>query len=189
MFSAQGQSDVLDCQCVRDLKNVRSGAVSAGRERRQASREHAGSEHGLHTQAEQYDPHKDLQWKFTVRNYSRSLMPSYAWTSRDRVIIKRMTAYLAGEKQNIFVEMKEMEKHTLSPIDTESIIEVLAWSACDHEERTRFVAVAREKMTLVANMKQSTMMRARQEEECQGLHQDVKHMNEAQGKLLAMMER
>ena len=67
----------------------------------------------------------------------------YAWTSRDRVIIKRMTAYLAREKQNIFVEMKEMEKHTLSPIDTESIIGVLAWSACDHEERTRFVAVER----------------------------------------------
>ena len=31
----------------------------------------------------------------------------YAMTSRDRVIVKRMTAYLAREKQNVFVEMED----------------------------------------------------------------------------------
>ena len=77
-----------------------------------------------------------------MENDGAQLLPKfdavYAWTSRDRVIIKRMTAYLAREKQNIFVEMKEMEKHTLSPIDTESIIGVLAWSACEKGRRRRW---------------------------------------------------
>ena len=50
-----------------------------------------------------------------------------------RVIIKRMTAYPARERQNVFVEMKEVEKDILSPIDTEGILGVLAWSACDRE--------------------------------------------------------
>ena len=35
----------------------------------------------------------------------------YAWTSRDRVIVKRMTTYLARERQNVFVEMEELEKY------------------------------------------------------------------------------
>ena len=70
----------------------------------------------------------------------------YAWTSRDKVIIERMTAYLARERQN-FVEMKEMEKHILSPIDTEGTIGIFSWSACDREGRRRFVAVKSEKTT------------------------------------------
>ena len=37
-------------------------------------------------------------------------------------------------------------------------------------------------------MKQFTMMRARQEEECQELRKVIKHMNARQAKLLAMME-
>ena len=40
----------------------------------------------------------------------------YAWTSRDRVIIDRMTTYLARERQNVFVERKEMGKDILSPL-------------------------------------------------------------------------
>ena len=70
---------------------------------------------------------------------------------------------MARERQNVFDEMKEMGKHILSSIDTEGIIAVLAWSACDREGRRRFVAVEREKMTLVAYM--YAMVRARQEEE------------------------
>ena len=53
-------------------------------------------------------------------------MPFTLGRGRDRVIIERMTAYQASERQNVFVEMKEMEKHILSPIDTEGIIGVLA---------------------------------------------------------------
>ena len=78
-----------------------------------------------------------------------------------------------------------IEKHILSPIDTESTFGVFAWSACDHEARGRFVAVEREKPTLVANMKQYATMRARQEE----LRKVIKHTSERQGKLRALMER
>ena len=106
-----------------------------------------------------------------VHSYSRSFDAVYAWTSRDRVIIKRMTAYLAREWQDVFVEMEEMEKHILSPVDTEGIIGVLAWSACEHPGRRRLVAVEREKTTLVANAKQYAMMRAKQEEAHQELHE------------------
>ena len=74
-----------------------------------------------------------------VHSYSRSFDAVYAWTFRDRVIIKRMTAYLARERQDVFVEMEEMG-------------------------RRRLVAVEREKTTLVANAKQYAMMRAKQEE-------------------------
>ena len=42
-------------------------------------------------------------------------------------------------------------------MDTEGIISVLDWSACDHERRRRFVAVKSEKTTLVAFGKQSAM--------------------------------
>ena len=42
------------------------------------------------------------------------LLPEFdvvcARTSRDRVIIKRMTAHLARERENVFVEMEELEK-------------------------------------------------------------------------------
>ena len=44
-------------------------------------------------------------------------------------------------------------------------------------------------MTLVANLKQYAMMRARHEEAYQELRKVIKDMNERQGKLLAMMER
>ena len=83
--------------------------------------------------------------------------------------------------------MKETEKHMLSPVDTEGIIGVVAWSACDHQGRRRCVAVEREKTTLVAHVKQYAMMRARQEEEYQELSKVITHKR--QGKLLAMMER
>ena len=42
---------------------------------------------------------------------------------------------------------------------------------------------------LVANMKQCTMIRARQEEECKNSVRFPKNMNERHGKLLAKMER
>ena len=35
----------------------------------------------------------------------------YAWTLRDRVLIERATTQPAGERQNVLVEMEEMEKH------------------------------------------------------------------------------
>ena len=42
----------------------------------------------------------------------------HAWTLRDRVIVKRMTTYLARERQNVFVEMEELENiYILSLID------------------------------------------------------------------------
>ena len=44
-----------------------------------------------------------------------------ALTSRDRVIVKRMTTYLARKRQNVFAEMEELEKFFLSPIDMEGI--------------------------------------------------------------------
>ena len=34
----------------------------------------------------------------------------HVWTSRDRVIVKPTTMYLARERQNVFVEMEELEK-------------------------------------------------------------------------------
>ena len=40
-------------------------------------------------------------------------------TSRDRVLIQRLAAFLARERQNVFVEMKEIENHMLSSINTE----------------------------------------------------------------------
>ena len=62
-----------------------------------------------------------------------------------------MTTFLALVRQNVFVEMEEMETHILSLKDTEGIIDVLAWSACDHEGTRRIAPVKREKTTLVAN--------------------------------------
>ena len=86
------------------------------------------------------------------------LLPEFdavcACTSRNRVIIKRMAAYLADGWQNVFEEMEEMVKYILSPTDTEGTISVLTWSACDHEGRISFVAVKGNKTTFVANMKQ-----------------------------------
>ena len=42
------------------------------------------------------------------------LLPEFdavcAWTSSDRVIIRRMIANLARERENVFVEMEELEK-------------------------------------------------------------------------------
>ena len=62
-------------------------------------------------------------------------------------------------------------------IDTEGIIGVLAWSACDHEG-SRLVAVETKETTLVANVKQYGMMRPRQEEEYQELRKVITYMNE-----------
>ena len=60
---------------------------------------------------------------------------------------------------------------------------------CDHKGRRRFVAVKRENTTLVANAKQYAVMRAKQEEVYQELHEAIRVMSERQGKLFAMMER
>ena len=62
----------------------------------------------------------------SIQSYLPDFDAVHAWTSRDRVIMNGMTAFLARQRQNVFVEMKEMEKHMLSPIDTEGIIGVLA---------------------------------------------------------------
>ena len=51
------------------------------------------------------------------------------------------------------------------------------------------MAVKREKTTLVANTKQYAVMRAKQAEAYQELHEVIKKINGRQGKLLAMMER
>ena len=107
-----------------------------------------------------------------------------AWTSRDRVITQRMTAFLARERHNVLVEVKEVDNHILSPIDTEGIIGVLAWRTCDHESRRRCVAVEREKTTLVAYMEQCAMMRNRQEEEHQELLKVIKILKPKAGEAL-----
>ena len=52
-----------------------------------------------------------------------------------------MTTYLAKERQNVFVEMEELEKYVSSLIDAQGILGVLSWSACDHEGRNIFVAM------------------------------------------------
>ena len=109
--------------------------------------------------ATQETPREEPALAFDLTQSSLVLDAVYAWTSRDRVIA-RMTTYSVLERQNVFVEMKE---HFLSPMDTESIIGVLAWSACDHEGCRRCVALKREKATLMANAKQC-VMRAMQEE-------------------------
>ena len=103
-----------------------------------------------------------------------------AWTSRDRVVVKRMATCLARERQNVFVETEELEKCTLSPIEIEGLIGVFAWSACDHEGRRRLVPVKRKKTTLVVIVKQYAMMRAKQDEEYQELHEAMEiHEREA----------
>ena len=61
----------------------------------------------------------------------------------------RMTTYLARERQNVFVEMEELDKCISSPIDTDTIVGVSAWSACAHERRRRFVAMKRKKTTTI----------------------------------------
>ena len=113
-----------------------------------------------------------------------------AWTPRDTVIIERMITYGARDRKNVFVEVEELETHILISTGAEGIIDVSAWSACDHGGRRRCVAIKETKeTTLVANLKQCAFMRAMQDEEYQELHQSIGHMNEMQGKFLAMMER
>ena len=74
------------------------------------------------------------------------------------ILIKRKTTYFARETQNVFVGKNEMEKHMLSAVDTEGIIGVLAWRACDREGRRRFVAVKRERTMLAAMFQFSFML-------------------------------
>ena len=74
-------------------------------------------------------------------------------------------------------------------MDAEGINGVLSWRACDHEGCRRFVAVKKEKTTLVVNAKQYAMMRAKQEKAYQELQEAINYMNESQRNLLAMMER
>ena len=87
------------------------------------------------------------------------------------------------------MEVEELEKRISSPTDTEDIIGVFAWSACDHEGRRRLSAVKRNKTTLVANVKRYAMMLTKQDDQCQELHEAIKYITERQGKLLAMMKR
>ena len=112
-----------------------------------------------------------------------------AWTSRDRVIVMRMTTCLARGRQNACVEMEELEKNILSPIEIDDLIGVLALRPCDHEGRRIFVAAKRNQTTLVTNVSRYAVKRAKQDEEYQELHEDIEYMNERQGKLLSMMER
>ena len=142
IFCAQGQSEFLVAMR-RDLQK-RLKRSCTDRKRTTPSIQRTRGDGLLPKEAEQYDLHKDQQWKLMLHSYSRSFDAVYAWTSRDRVIIKKMTAYLARERQDVFVEMEEMEKHMLSPADTEGNIGVLAWGACEHQGRRRLVAVERE---------------------------------------------
>ena len=43
----------------------------------------------------------------SIQSYSLFFEAVYARNSRDRVIIERMTTYLARERQNVTVEMEE----------------------------------------------------------------------------------
>ena len=100
-----------------------------------------------------------------------------AWTSRDRVIVMRMTTCLARGRQNVFVEMEELEKYILSPTDTEGIIGVLALRPCDHEGRRIFVAAKRNQTTLVTDVSQCAVMRAKEDEEYPELYEAIEYMN------------
>ena len=66
---------------------------------------------------------------------------------------------MARERQHVFVEMEELQTYILGPTDNEVIIGVFAWSACDHEGRTKF-SVKRKKTTLVTNMEQYDSMKS-----------------------------
>ena len=95
----------------------------------------------------------------------------HAWTPRDRGTWR-------DKKQNVLVDVEELEIYMLSSTGAEGIIGVLAWSVCDREGRT-----------LVANAKQYAMMRAMQDDEHQELHEVVEDMNDRQERLTSTMVR
>ena len=71
-----------------------------------------------------------------------------------------MITFLARERQNVFVEVEKLETYLLSSKDTEGIIGVLVWTACDNEGCRRSAAIKRGRTTLVASTKQYAVMRA-----------------------------
>ena len=103
-----------------------------------------------------------------------------------------MITYLARERQNVFVEVEELETYIYFfyiYFSSTGVIGVLAWSVCDREERRKFVAMKTRKTTLVANMKQYVLMRALQEEEYQELQEPMEYMSERHKKPTSTMER
>ena len=82
--------------------------------------------------------------------------------------------------ENVQVKVGELETYLLCPTDVESIIDGLAWKACDHEGRKRFVSVRTKERILVANVRPHAMLRRRQGEEYQELHEIIEYINEKQ---------
>ena len=66
----------------------------------------------------------------------------------------RKDDHVFGQREAERLRRDEGDGEAHVEIDTEGIIGVLAWSACDYEGRRRFVAVKRERTTVVASMKQ-----------------------------------
>ena len=52
-----------------------------------------------------------------------------------------MEYHQGRRRENVLVEVEDLETYLLSPTNVEGIIDVLAWKACDHEGRRRFVPV------------------------------------------------
>ena len=98
----------------------------------------------------------------------------HAWTPRDRVVIEQMVTYLASTRQNVFVEVEELETYIYIYITFQQMLRVLPATL----PGARVIVKGAEGLlqgkqrsaTLVAKVKQFAMMRAMQDEEYQELH-------------------
>ena len=63
----------------------------------------------------------------------------HAWNPKDRVIIMLMEYHHGRRRENVLVEVEDLDTYLLCPTNVEGIIDALAWKACDHEGRRRFV--------------------------------------------------
>ena len=86
------------------------------------------------------------------------------------------------------MDVEELEAHMLCPTDVTGIVYVLAKNARDQEGHRRFVIVKKMEGTVVADVRQNAIMRARMESEYQKLQVIIEHINMKQGGL-ATMER
>ena len=84
----------------------------------------------------------DLVWSTEVYDAisDPELDAVHAWKPRDRVITGEMEHYLARKSEDVLVKEGDLEAYLSCPTDVEGIINLLAWKACDHRGRKRFVS-------------------------------------------------
>ena len=97
-------------------------------------------------------------------------------TKGQRSSSNRLTTFLAKERPDV-VEMEELEKYGLGPIDTEGIIGVVAWSACAHEERRRCVAIEKKEDAAGKWWSSLRRLRATRDRECRELQEAIECTN------------